>query len=328
MLRLARPLLPFLLAGAMLAGLILSVNARAIADELGSVDLSWLPLIIAANLASDWFRGVRWQHLLSPIGRPGVFLLFAASQVGSTVNLLIPLRAGEAVRVQIVSQRSGIGAASLVATLLSEVVSDLFTFSAYIVIGLLLLEQASFLWPLAVVSAALAVGGLAGAFWLARHVERVPDPSLSPPSGRIRAWLQRELYNFAQGLQAFRDPGVMLNVAWSAQAIWLCEALTFYACGRALDVDLPAGGYLLLVVAVNVSGAVPLTVAGVGVFEVTLVGLMAALGVDATKAAAYAIFVHLLLTAPHIVSGPLAAAALRLRPSEALFMGGRAKGEE
>ncbi|HSP54428.1 MAG TPA: lysylphosphatidylglycerol synthase transmembrane domain-containing protein, partial [Dehalococcoidia bacterium] len=137
----------------------------------------------------------------------------------------------------------------------------------------------------------------------------------------LRARIERELYHFASGLASVRDPAVSLNVLWSAQATWLAEAVAFYGCGRALDVDLSLGGYLLLVVAANIAGSVPLTQAGIGVFEVTLTGLMVALGVDKAQAAAYAIFVHVLLTAPHVVSGPVAAAALRMRPSD-VFLGG------
>jgi len=305
------------------AGLLLTVDAGAIRDELGKADLAWLPLILAANFASDWFRGVRWQHLLSPLQRPGVALLFAASQVGSTVNLVLPFRAGEAVRVRIVSQRSGLSVSSLVGSLFAEILSDLVAFSTYTIVGLLLLEEAAFLWPLAPAFGVLLIAGLTFGYYVARRVDRGPGQLPSSGEGRLRVWFHRELHNFAAGLQSLRDPTVMFHVTWSAQATWLCEAVMFYACGRALGLDLSVGAYLLLVVAVNVAGGVPLTQAGVGVFEVTLTGVMVALGVDEAQAVAYAIFLHVLLSAPHIVSGPLAALALRVSLADVLFLRGR-----
>ena len=326
--RVARPVLPFALAGGLLAGLVLTVDAGAIKDELTGINLAWLPLILAASGASDWFRGVRWQHLLSPLQRPGVLLLFAASQVGSTVNLLVPLRAGEAVRVQIVSQRSGVSASSLVATLFGEVVSDLATFSTFIIVGLLLLKEAQFLWPLAALFGLLMFGGLLAGFYLARGTDRRPEPPPVSAEGRLRSRFKHELYNFARGLQSFREPGVIFHVAWSALAIWLTEVVMFYACGEALGLDISAGAYLLMVVAVNVAGALPLTQAGLGVFEVTLTGLMVALGVDEAQAAAYAIFVHILLTVPHIVTGPIAALALRVSFADMLFLGRRRRASD
>ena len=313
---LVRPLLPFVLAGGLVAGLLLTVDAGAIRDELGKADLRWLPLILAANFASDWFRGIRWQHLLSPLGRPGVFLLFAASQIGSTAGLLLPLRAGEAVRVQIVRRRTGLSASSLVATLFSEVLSDLVTFSTYIFLGLLLLEEAAFLWPLVVAFGMLLMAGLAFGHYLARRVDRWPDRLPSSGEGKLRAWFSQELYNFAQGLQSLRDPAVMLHVTWSTQAIWLTEVLLFYACGRALGIDLSIGAYLLIVVGANAAGALPITPAGLGVFDVTVAAMLVALGVDEAQAAAYAIFVHTALSVPHITSGPLLAVALRISFSD------------
>ncbi len=317
--RLIRAVLPFALAVALLAGLVARVDARATWDELSGARPEWIPVVLVANYGSDWFRAVRWRHLLSPVGQAGTFLLFAASQVGSAVNLVVPLRPGEAVRIRVVSRRSGIEPASIVATLFGEVLSDIVTFSSYVVVGLLLLREARFLWPAAVVLGALLVAGAGGAFWLSgRYANRPDSAELGRPG--LRARIERELYHFASGLASVRDPGVSLNVLWSAQATWLAEAVAFYACGRALDLNLSLGGYLLLVVVANVAGSLPLTQAGIGVFEVTLTGLMVALGVGKAQAAAYAIFVHVLLTVPHVVAGPVAAVALRMRPSD-VFLG-------
>ena len=314
--RVGRPVLPFALAGGLLAGLVLTVDAGAIWDQLREADLGWMPLVLAANFASDWFRAIRWQHLLSPLGRPGVFLLFAAAQIGSTAGLLLPLRAGEAVRVQSVRRRSGLSASSLVATLISEVLSDLVTFSTYTVVGLLLLDKAAFLWPVAAAFAVLLVSGLTAGHYLARRVDRWPDRLPSSGEGKLRAWFSQELYNFAQGLQSLRDPAVMLHVAWSTQAIWLTEVLLFYACGRALGIDLSIGAYLLIIVGANAAGALPIAPAGLGVFDVTVATILIALGVDEAQAAAYAIFVHTALSVPHITSGPLLAVALRISFSD------------
>ncbi len=49
---------------------------------------------------------------------------------------------------------------------------------------------------------------------------------------------------------------------------------------------------------------------------------MHALGPSVPEAAAYALFVHVLLTAPHLVYGPFAAVILRVRPSE-IFLAGK-----
>jgi hypothetical protein len=73
---------------------------------------------------------------------------------------------------------------------------------------------------------------------------------------------------------------------------------------------------MLLIVTANVAGSVPLTQAGFGAFELGVAGVMKALGVPELQAGTYALFVHVLLTTPHLLYGPLAAVILRVRPSD------------
>ena len=320
-LRRVYPLLPFLLAAALLALLFVRVDAGAVQEELENAKLIWLPLIFGSSLVSDWFRALRWRYLLLPMKPTSAPVLFAASQIGSAVNLLLPLRAGEAVRVQIVRQRTGLSPSSIVGTFLLEVVSDLAAFAIIIIAGLLLFESVAFLWPLAVVAVLLVIGGLAGARYLAGRAEQWDPPATVAFRASPFAWTSRELYHFAHGLRSLRDPVATFHVLWTAHAIWLCEAIMFYACGRALSLDVSPAAYPLLMVAANVAGSVPLTQSGFGFFEVTLTGLAVALGIGEAEAAAYAVFVHILLTAPHVISGPLAAAALRLTPGEIFSRG-------
>ncbi len=308
-------MLPVLLAVALMTALAFRVHPGEVWDELRQADFYWVPAILAANLASDWFRALRWQQQLPADKRPPVSLLFFSSHIGSAVNFLVPLRAGEAIRVRIVSQRTGIEPAGLVATLFGEVISDLVTFSVYIAIGLALLPEATFLWPLGALAGAATLGALAGGYELARRGESWSEPA---EARGTMGWLRRQFYHFALGMATLRDPRRFVVLLLNAQGTWLFETLMFYMCGRALGVDLSFTGYMLLVVTANVAGSVPITQAGFGVFELGVAGVMRALGVQEVQAATYAIFVHVLLTTPHLLYGPLAAAVLHVRPSDVL----------
>ncbi|MEO8457736.1 MAG: lysylphosphatidylglycerol synthase transmembrane domain-containing protein [Chloroflexota bacterium] len=315
-LKAARPFLPIILAVALLVGLSFRVHPADVWSELRKADLYWIPALLLANLASDFFRAVRWQQMLPEERRPPVYLLFFSAHIGSAVNFLIPLRAGEAIRLRIVSQRTGVKPAGLVAVMLSEILSDLLTFSLYIAIGLALMSEATFLWPVGVLVAVVAVSALAGAITLAKRGESWTGP----PTGKgKRNWLGKQLYNFATGLAPLRRPERFAILVATAQVMWMCETLMFYMSGQALGIDLSFPAYMLLVVTANVAGSIPITQAGFGVFEVGVVGVMKALGVPELQAATYAIFVHVLLTAPHIIYGPVAALILRVRLSDILI---------
>jgi uncharacterized protein (TIRG00374 family) len=321
----SRPFLPMVLAVALLTALAFRVHPGEVWDELKKADLYWIPALLAANLVSDYFRALRWQQMTPQDKRPPAMLMFFAAHIGSAVNFLVPLRAGEAIRVRIVSQRTGIEPAALVATLFGEILSDLVTFSIYIAIGIALMSEATFLWPVGVAVGIVALGAIVGALVIARRGERWTRP---PDTRGWKGWLGRQLHHFAEGLAPLRKPQRFAVLLATAQGTWAFETLMFYMSGQALGLDLSFPAYMLLVVTANVAGSIPLTQAGFGVFELSVAGIMRALGVPEIQAATYALFVHVLLTTPHLLYGPLAALILRVRPSDLLLFRLDKLGEE
>src|SRR3989304_580506 len=93
--------------------------------------------------------------------RAGITVIFVNVVIGESSNIVLPFRAGEIVRIQFVSKRRGLRASSIVATLLSEKLMDIVAFCTFIVLGLLLFDEARFLWPLALAYGLIVLGGLA-----------------------------------------------------------------------------------------------------------------------------------------------------------------------
>ena len=319
-----RSAVQFAFAAALLTALLWRVNVGAVRDELANATLWWLPLAFVANLASDWFRAIRWQQFFAPMRRVGVPILFAVAVLGVATNLALPLRAGELLRVQVLRRRTGLSVSNILATLLSEKLADMVAFSSFILVGIILYEEAHFLWPLAVAYGVVVGGGIAGARSLAARA-RETDSESDEPGEEItsRSWsrrLRREARSLGIGFTAFRRPRAIFHVVWASHAAWLCEAVMYYACGRALGFDLSPAVYLLVVVAGTIAVSVPVTQAGLGFFELAIAGLLVAFGVDESQAAAFAIFSHVMLALPYFATGPLAAVALRLNMADVLFL--------
>ena len=76
----------------------LRASARGSARRSGA---SW-PLSVALNFLSLWARARRWRYLFAPGAQAGH--LFRALMVGYMGNNLLPLRAGEIVRVYVASR--------------------------------------------------------------------------------------------------------------------------------------------------------------------------------------------------------------------------------
>ncbi len=314
-----RPLIQLALAAGLLAGLLWRVDLAAVRDDLERATLWWLPLAFLANLASDWFRAIRWREFFRPLKTVEVPFLFATAILGVACNIVLPLRAGEVVRTQVLRKRTGLGVSSIVATLLSEKLMDIVAFSVFVILGIALYEEARFMWPLAVAYSGVLAAGFFGARWLARRSQDAPRLD-TQPEGRWRAWIAVELRSFGQGLQAFRSGRAMVTIVWTSIAAWMCEAAMYWACGEALGLDLPPAVYLLTVVAATIAVSIPVTQAGLGVFELAITGFMVAFGLSESQAAAFAIFSHVMLAVPYMAAGPLAAFALRLNLSDVLFL--------
>lgn len=301
-------------AAALLVLLLWRVDIGQVREDLKGAEFWWLPLAFAANLFSDYFRAIRWREFFRPLKQVSVWFLWAVAILGVACNLALPLRAGEFVRMQVLRKRTGLELPQVIATILSEKLMDIVAFSAFLILGMLLFEDARFLWPMAVLYVVVLVGGVVGARWLARS-----SHTLGSPEGKVRGWLFTQLRSVGTGLQAFRDRKSLAIVSAASVAAWLTESVVYYACGRALGIDLNPAVYLLVVVAATVAVSLPFTQAGLGVFEIAITGLMVAFGVGKSQAAAFAIVAHVMEALPYLLTGPLTAVALRVSPGDIFF---------
>jgi uncharacterized protein (TIRG00374 family) len=314
-----RPIVQLAIAAVLLGLLLWRVDLSQVRDDLTEATLWWLPLAFGANLMSDWFRAIRLQQLLAPLKRLDLSFLFGTAVLGVSCNLALPFRAGELIRVQVMRRRSGLKASNIVASIVSEKLLDVVAFAGFIILGVVLYQEARFLWPLAIAYAAIVLAGLLIARSLADRW-RSGDDALAVPDGRLRARISTELRSFGEGLQSFKSARALLRCSWTSYAAWLCEAAMYYACGRALGIELSPAVYLLVVVVATIAVSVPITWAGLGVFEVAITSLLVAFGVSETQAATFAIFSHVMLALPYFASGPIAAMALKVSPADIFFL--------
>ncbi len=289
-------------------------------DELSGATLWWLPLAVVANLGSDYFRAIRWRQFFLPMKAVGVRFLWGVSILGVALNLVLPLRAGEFVRVQVLRRRTGLELAQVVATVVAEKLMDTVAFSAFLVIGLLAFPEARYLWPLAAAYVALLVVGVVGARWLSSNTDE--GPLATQPEGRWRLRIAEQVRSFSSGLKAFRSRRSLVIVSACSLAAWGSEATMYWAAGESIGLGLSPAFYLLLVVAATVAVSVPITQAGLGVYEVALTSLLVAFDVDRSQAVAFAIYAHAILAVPYLVVGPLAAYAMHVRPRDVFYLRG------
>jgi hypothetical protein len=219
------------------------------------------------------------------------------------VNILAPLRAGDAVKAVLLSRPDGTNRLDLsqaAGAVLADKVVDVGSAILLCSIGGLLglLSQLTAVVAVgAILLAALLVVGLARPEWLGRP-------------GKVG----REIW---RGASALRDPVMGSTSLVFSVGAWVAELLAVQVLARAVGFSLPLSRVLLALVLLNIGISVPISVANVGPYEAALAFGLKQSGVPLASGLVVAAVHHLLeLLAISLVSAGLLVRANVARSKE------------
>ncbi|MGI4851065.1 MAG: lysylphosphatidylglycerol synthase transmembrane domain-containing protein [Janthinobacterium lividum] len=115
-----------------------SIDFLSLKNSFKDIDLL---KALGANLAlfaCQWFRGQRWARLLKPLYPVRSLKAFEIYSVGNLANLLIPLRGGDFIRAWQMANHLKISKSSVLATVVTERLSDLIFFGFLLGLSLML----------------------------------------------------------------------------------------------------------------------------------------------------------------------------------------------
>ncbi|TMA40284.1 MAG: flippase-like domain-containing protein [Deltaproteobacteria bacterium] len=245
------------------------------------VDLGLALLAVVVCVPCTALQGLRWASLVRGIRRVPRSTPVATIYVGQAASAFLPMRAGEAVRTELLARATGIARATALGTVALD----------HSVNGVVMFAFAALLPALLPVPRWMAVVvwlGMIGAvtlvltfLWLAKHPE-------SLPSGRIANAVARA-------------PAL----AWSLEIVVTMLALAAFHLPHGLP---QAMGVIF---GVNLALAIPSPPASLGNFELGAGTALVALGGDPGHAAAFAIGLHAVQLLPTLVMGGLMATNFR-----------------
>jgi uncharacterized protein (TIRG00374 family) len=279
-----------------------------------------VPMLFAVALATLPFllRVPRWRLLLRnddgsaiPAGP-----LWHSIAIGFAANNVLPLRAGEVLRVGAVSRLARVSFAAALSSVAVERVIDALTVAALMGIGLVAgqLPGAVTLGgntPVAAVAQRTGILCLAvllvaiAAAWRRDLTVRLFERLM--PSGRFGGALVEFVDRLLGGLEALRDPRRALPVLGWSLIIWLVSAAAFYVAFQAFHFTVPFTGALILQGALMVGIAVPSTPGYALVFEGAIVAALALFGVSTGPAFAFAVTYHITTFIPITALGAISA---------------------
>jgi uncharacterized protein (TIRG00374 family) len=304
--------------------LVWRVNIGKALQTFTEVHYAWVVAALLVFTLSKLVHAVRWRILLGRIRGLPLSGLFGIYLISNMTNNLMPVRAGDLVRIQVPAQRYGIPRAELTATVIVvETLLDAATFVILLLIGLSLQDvpavRIGVLWGFAaLVGAALLIAALAARLRLPADLGQA----------RWARWLPRWLRDqlayllppFVDGLAALRDVRLAAQAIAISFPAWLIEAAVFWLFGQAFGLDLPFGAYLVIMIGANLVVSLPITPTSIGVYEVTLQEVVALFGVDRALAAGYAIGTHVFISIWIGLSGLVAIRMLNLRFEDIFYL--------
>ena len=259
-----------------------------------------------------YFRTLRWQWLLKPIGDVSFWPAFRALVIGITGNVILPARAGEFIRAYVIGRSTGVSKTGAFATLVVERIFDGLTV-LLVLLGVIIfgihnedLQRAGMLGAIFYIGALLALFVfMAKRHWADAIIHRLLPEKFADMALGI-------LDGFTSGLTVLKNPRMLGMVTLWNVLTWVAIPISFYFALRAFDFgsSVPWSAAILMLPAMALALTIPGAPAGVGLVQfavkLTLDTTFAGLPLAADfveKVAAASLVIHFSQFAPEVLAG-------------------------
>jgi uncharacterized membrane protein YbhN (UPF0104 family) len=301
-----RAVLPVVVGVAVVVGILLALRALD-AGRLASAfrDMGAAPLLLGAagGFGVVSLQALRWWVVTRPVLRVRYGEVLEAFFAGGLVNAVLPGRAGDLLRVQVLSRRARVSGATLLGTELVDFWIDKFGWlPAFACLGL----EGS---PPAWMNRALSVTGgvalaLLGCVFLLRR-------KLGASRGR-EGWRGR----FAAGVVASSPLRLAATALTLAALPWVWEALAMTRVAAAAGLGLRPLQAFVVLIAFNLASVIAVP-GNLGAHEAASTAVLVSFGVPVERAVAFALVYHLSQLLPYAAGGTVGLLRWRRQPSSA-----------
>jgi glycosyltransferase 2 family protein len=266
---------------------------------------------VIVGIAGLWARARRWRWLFPPGPEPPGIL--AATMIGYMANNVLPLRAGEVVRIYVLGRKlreserltSAQSFWLVTATLVVERVLDSLVIVLMLAVLVLTIAVPRVVeWAAGVLFAVDIVG--VSVLVLVARAPGFCRRLLARLTGRWPAVAQTMTSIFdtgLRGLDGIRTPSHAPRLVLWTTLVWLLPATAAWAMLRAVHLDLPFGAGWTVLAFVGVGISVPSAPGYVGVFHAAATAALEVFGVPRSTALAYALLYHASAIVPITIVG-------------------------
>jgi uncharacterized protein (TIRG00374 family) len=259
-----------------------------------------------------YFRTLRWQWLLKPMGEVSFWPAFRGLVIGIMGNTVLPARAGEFLRAYVLGRSTGLSKTGVFATLVVERIFDGITVLLVLLGVIIWGVRNEDLQRAGILGAVFYVGAMAAVivFVMQRHwadwlINKFLPQNMARPLLGI-------LDGFSSGLAILKNPSQLGMVTFLNILTWIFIPISFWFSLLAFDFGSPVPwtAPVLMLPALALAFTVPGAPGGVGLVQLavkltldtTFAGLPVAPDFE-EKVAAASIVIHISQLGPEVVLG-------------------------
>lgn len=278
------------------------------AQAFANVAWGFVLLAIMANFASIMLKVASWKLIFdySFDGVRGRWRnLTSALMIGFLVNLIIPARLGELARAFVISRRQAIigkpvSRAAVFGTIVLERVFDGVAMALIVIYGIVRMDLPGWAETGAIIL--LAISGFFAVVMVVLEIKREQlQEGAEQATARLsdhHSWWKRlfirlfsVIARFSEGQKVLRSPRRIAAIFITTSASWISQLIAVYLSLFAFHLgQIGILGALLLLILINVAGAMPATPGNVGVFQLaTVIPLTVTYGIPKTTALAFSV---------------------------------------
>jgi uncharacterized protein (TIRG00374 family) len=290
------------------------IEWRSFGQALAGANYWMLIPTTLALLFHLYFRTLRWQWLLKPMGEVSFWPAFRGLVIGIMGNTVLPARAGEFLRAYVLGRSTGLPKTGVFATLVVERIFDGLTVLLVLVVVIILGVRNEDLQRAGMLGAVFYLGAMVGVIVFVTQ-RRLADWVINKflPQGLAKPILGI-LDGFSSGLAVLKNPRQLGMVIFWNILTWIFIPISFWFTLLAFDFGAPVPwtAPVLMLPALALAFTVPGAPGGVGLaqlavkltLDTTFAGLPVAPSFEETVAAA-SIIIHISQLGPEVILGAI-----------------------
>ena len=305
-----KSLVGFIIAALFLWLALRQVNLLEAAAALKQAHLPWLICAVIALLLDYLIRSYRWLLILRSFNPKLSLSMCAAPFWGSfAVNNILPLRAGDALRIMGYKQQLDVSRTHIASSLIIERIYDLTALLTVLVIALLVLPlqgDIAQLQQITMAGSGLSVIGIVITLFYPEKIlhllDKIPNANLQRPSLNKALML---FSNLLSGLITINKRSSCIKLILFTTSAWALEGLVFISVLTSLNIPSALYAGWLAMGAGTLSTLIPSSPGYAGTFDYFTALSLRAFEVPPSLAIVAAIVIHLILWLPITFIGGL-----------------------